>query len=203
MLVRFHSNVDDKKLMFAVIAAKYKGKWVLCKHKDRDTYEFPGGHREPGEDILATAKRELYEETGAIDYIIEPVSIYSYCGIDGAIENKVETFGKLYYADIRVFGKLPNFEIARIELFEELPSNWTYSEIQPKLLEKIAIKKENMRRDVQKPNGEIVINNASAQAIYKAQRAFEGVAEDIGLNDEEDVQKLVDEVRCGKDKDRY
>jgi antitoxin PrlF len=52
----------------------------------------------------------------------------------------------------------------------------------------------------QKPNGEIVINNASAQAIYKAQRAFAGVAEDIGVCDEDDVQDLVNEVRYGKDK---
>ena len=33
----------------------------------------------------------------------------------------------------------------------------------------------------QNPNGEIVINNASAQAIYKAQKAFEGVAEQMGV----------------------
>lgn len=53
---------------------------------------------------------------------------------------------------------------------------------------------------LQKPNGEIVINNASVQAIYKAQRAFAGVAEDIGVYDEDDVQGLVNEVRYGKDK---
>lgn len=52
----------------------------------------------------------------------------------------------------------------------------------------------------QMPTGEIVINNASAQAIYNAQKAFEGVAEQMGVNDEEDVQKLVDEVRYGKEK---
>jgi len=52
---------------------------------------------------------------------------------------------------------------------------------------------------VQKPNGEIVVNNASAQAIYDAQQSFEGVAEDIGVDNEDDVQDLVDEVRYGKD----
>jgi len=31
---------------------------------------------------------------------------------------------------------------------------------------------------LQKPSGEIVINNASAQALYKAQKAFAGIAED-------------------------
>lgn len=53
----------------------------------------------------------------------------------------------------------------------------------------------------QKPNGEVVINNASAQAIYKAQKAFEGVAEQMGIYNEDDVQVLVDEVRYGKGKE--
>lgn len=51
----------------------------------------------------------------------------------------------------------------------------------------------------QKPNGEVVINNASAQAIYKAQAAFEGVAETMGVYNDDDVQSLVNEVRYGKD----
>ncbi|MDI9460951.1 MAG: AbrB/MazE/SpoVT family DNA-binding domain-containing protein [Saccharofermentanales bacterium] len=46
--------------------------------------------------------------------------------------------------------------------------------------------------------GQITIDNASAQAIYKAQTAFEGVAEKIGVTNEEDVQALVNEVRYGK-----
>ena len=50
----------------------------------------------------------------------------------------------------------------------------------------------------QNPNGEVVINNASAQAIYKAQKAFEGVAEQMGVENEDDVQALVNEVRYGK-----
>lgn len=50
----------------------------------------------------------------------------------------------------------------------------------------------------QNSNGEVVINNASAQSIYKAQKAFEGVAEQMGVENEEDVQALVDEIRYGK-----
>ncbi len=53
----------------------------------------------------------------------------------------------------------------------------------------------------QKPSGEVVINNASAQAIYKAQKAFEGVAEQMGVYNEDDVQALVNEVRYGKGKE--
>lgn len=52
----------------------------------------------------------------------------------------------------------------------------------------------------QKQDGEIVMSNASSQAIRKAQAAFTGVAEDMGIYSEDDVQALVNEVRYGKEK---
>ncbi len=76
MKVKFYKNIDEDSLKFAVIIAKHDEKWVFCKHKERDTYEVPGGHRESGETIEETAKRELYEETGATDYLMEPVCVY-------------------------------------------------------------------------------------------------------------------------------
>lgn len=48
---------------------------------------------------------------------------------------------------------------------------------------------------LQKQDGEIVLSNASAQAIRKGQAAFAGAAEDMGVSGENDVQALVDEVR--------
>ena len=68
MNVNFYKKVDDDKLKFVVIVSRYQNKWIFCKHKQRDTYEIPGGHREAGETILEAAKRELYEETGAIKF---------------------------------------------------------------------------------------------------------------------------------------
>ncbi|MGN0204089.1 MAG: hypothetical protein ACI4BB_06080 [Coprococcus sp.] len=47
-------------MKFAVIISQSNGKWVFCKHKERDTYEVQGGHREAGENILETAKKELH-----------------------------------------------------------------------------------------------------------------------------------------------
>ena len=75
--VKFYEEVKDEKLKYAVIVTRYNGKWVFCRHKDRKTLEIAGGHREKGERIIDTAKRELYEETGAINYTIEPISVYS------------------------------------------------------------------------------------------------------------------------------
>ena len=53
--VKFYDSIDDELLKFAVIISKTNGKWIFCKHRERDTYEFPGGHRENGEDILSAA----------------------------------------------------------------------------------------------------------------------------------------------------
>jgi 8-oxo-dGTP diphosphatase len=52
--VKFYDDVDDSLLDYAVVAARYRGKWGFCKHGERDTYECPGGHREKGEDAFTT-----------------------------------------------------------------------------------------------------------------------------------------------------
>ena len=54
----------------------------------------------------------------------------------------------------------------------------------------------------ERSDGEVVINNASATAIINAQKAFEGAAGDFGVDSEEDVQQLVDEMRYGGGKSR-
>ncbi len=133
--VKFHDHVDDKLLKFAVIISRTKGKWVFCKHRERDTYEVPGGHREIGEDILATARRELREETGAVDFSIKPVCIYSVKGktsINKSDED--ETFGMLFVADIFSFEEIHS-EIESILITDKLIDNWTYPLIQPKLMD--------------------------------------------------------------------
>ena len=130
--VNFYDTIDDNLLKFAVIITKSNGKWVFCKHRERDTFEVPGGHREPGEDIDDTAKRELYEETGAREYSIKPVCVYS------VVRGGEESFGKLYFAEVSKFDAQLHSEIEKIVLTDELVDNWTYPLIQPKLLEEAA-----------------------------------------------------------------
>lgn len=133
--VNFYEQVADELLKFAVIIAKTDGKWVFCKHKERDTYEVPGGHRENGETILEAAKRELYEETGAIDFDIMPVCVYSVTGKTKINEHSDdESYGMLFVADIFDFEKELYSEIEKILITEHLVENWTYPLIQPKLL---------------------------------------------------------------------
>ena len=129
MKVEFSESVKDETLKYAVIAARYKGKWVFVKHRERDTLEIPGGHREAGENIAQTAARELFEETGAVKYSL--IQLFPY---------RVNDNGMLFYAEIEELGELPDSEIERVELLDEPLaelSGWTYPEIQPFLLEKI------------------------------------------------------------------
>ena len=132
--VKFYDVADDSLLKFAVIISKSDNKWVFCKHKERNTFEVPGGHREHGESILDTAKRELYEETGAVVYKIEPVCIYSVIGKTRVNDTGEESYGMLYFAKITEFESQLHSEIEKVFKLDELPKEWTYPLIQPKLI---------------------------------------------------------------------
>ncbi|WP_337531072.1 NUDIX domain-containing protein, partial [Zhenhengia sp.] len=127
--VKFYEEVPDELLEFAVIVSRYQDKWVYCKHRERDTLEVPGGHREEGEDIFDTAERELYEETGALGFKLKDMGIYS------VINKGKETFGRLYFANIEEFTDLPPSEIEKVVLCEEMPKALTYPLIHPKLVD--------------------------------------------------------------------
>ncbi len=135
MKIRFYDGVEDSLLQFAVIIAKYDGRWVFCKHKERDTYEIPGGRREAGEAISKTAERELREETGALSFDIEPVCVYSVTGKTRVNATGEETYGMLYYAEIKALEPELHSEIEKIILLDGLPDKWTYPSIQPALIE--------------------------------------------------------------------
>lgn len=120
-------------LKYVVIAARYKNQWILVRHRDRQTWEIPGGHIEPGELPENAARRELYEETGAEQFDLNHVSTYS-VELDGKT-----SFGKLYFADVKQIGRIPVSEIAESALFDALPDNLTYPLIQPILFNRILL----------------------------------------------------------------
>lgn len=72
----------------------------------------------------------IYEETGAIEYDLDPVCVYSVQKDSGQ-----ETFGMLYYAEVISFEEELHSEIEHIILTEDLVDHWTYPDIQPKLVE--------------------------------------------------------------------
>lgn len=133
MKVDFYNieEITDEKIVFVVVVSQHKNKWIVVRHKDRVTWEIPGGHREERESLQIAAERELYEETGAKEFIIDPVCIYS-------VKNNGEcSYGKLFIANISEIGQLPELEIAEIKLVDDfIKENLTYPLIQPLLFEK-------------------------------------------------------------------
>ncbi|WP_425447212.1 NUDIX hydrolase [Dethiothermospora halolimnae] len=125
-------EIQENKLKYVVIVAKYKDKWIMVKHKKRKTWEVPGGHIEDGEGVEEAAKRELFEETGAKEVQLKAISIYSVCRTG---EN--ESFGQLYFGQVNKIEQLPESEIGEVKLFDKLPKDLTYPSIQPKLYKKV------------------------------------------------------------------
>jgi len=132
--VRFHDRWYEPKerLIYSVIAARYDGRWILVRHRDRSTWEIPGGHIENKESPEETARRELMEETGALEFNLSCVATYS-------VEEKgTAGYGRLFFADIRKMGPLPqDSEISEIRLTDELPDKLTYPDIQPVLFRRV------------------------------------------------------------------
>jgi antitoxin PrlF len=52
---------------------------------------------------------------------------------------------------------------------------------------------------LERDNGEIVLSNASLSALFRAQQAFQNVAEISDLKNEYQVQAEIDKIRYNKD----
>ena len=127
MEVKFHhiDEVDESLIKYVVIVSRYMGKWIFCKNRTRK-WELPGGKREEGEHSINAAKRELYEETGAKNFDIKPVCAYS-----------INSYGVLFFAEVKELGNIPESEIEKIDFFEEMPNDLSFPLFHPKHFAKV------------------------------------------------------------------
>ncbi len=117
---------------FTVICSSYQGKWILSKHKKRDTWETQGGHIEKGETPLECARRELFEESG-----IRDADVYPLCDYWGFDSNGCAN-GMVFLAIVHSLGELPESEMKEIGIFDSLPEDLTYPQVSPRLFEEAA-----------------------------------------------------------------
>ncbi len=129
--VTFFDSLDDDLVNIVIIVSTYKGKLVFGRHKSRKTYEFPGGHIELGESTMEAARRELEEETSALNYKIEPLCYYA------VRDEYSENFGKLFFADIIDLSRDLEYEIDEIIFSDDIPENTTYPYIVKILLDEV------------------------------------------------------------------
>ena len=117
---------------YVVVLSEYQGKILLSRHKKRTTWETQGGKIELGETPLMAAKRELYEESGAVDFKIEPLCDYW----AGEVQTKEEGNGRVFLAKVKKLSAMPESEMAEVRTFDELPEKLTYPAITPTLFER-------------------------------------------------------------------
>lgn len=126
-------SVDDRELTYVIMGARYRGKWIFVRHRERLSWELPAGHIEAGEEPGHAARRELYEEAGVLDTTLNLISDYE------VIDGSRKAFGRFYRAEVKELGPLPDHEIEEIQLSEELPQQLTYPEVQSVLFSLLSL----------------------------------------------------------------
>ncbi|MDR0272182.1 MAG: histidine phosphatase family protein [Clostridiales bacterium] len=120
-----------KAYKYNVIFARYQNKWLYCRHKNRDSFETAGGKVKTGETLIDSARRELFEETGAKKFDIEPAFDYS-VHLPNIYAN-----GQVFLAHIHELGEMPDFEMCETALFDSIPDKMYRPQILPVLFHRL------------------------------------------------------------------
>ena len=122
-----------KTYQYVLAFARYQDKWLYCRIRDEDVFGCACGHIERGETPLEAAKRELFEETGAVRFDITPA-------FDYAIHFRDESsHSQAFLVHIHELGELPDYEIAEIRLFDALPDKMRFPQILPVLYRRMQL----------------------------------------------------------------
>lgn len=89
----FKEHTFSEETKHVLVICQNNGDWLLTHHKKRGL-EFPGGKKEAGETLEAAARREVYEETGAIVSRLKKIGEYRVSDLEGAFVKAV------YWGDV-------------------------------------------------------------------------------------------------------
>jgi len=130
--LKFHDLLTQSdSFNYVVIAANYNGAWVWVRKKGALKWEMPTGHVEVNESPEEAARRELWEESGAVEFKLFPVCDFSIEQGDG------KSYNRLFYAQATKFEELPEFEMEEVSFRKNLPKELTYGNVHPALLNKV------------------------------------------------------------------
>lgn len=135
MQISYSPWPTSASLQFVVVMARYQNKWILSRHKQRQTWDIPGGKIDAGETPLAAAARELQEESGASNFTLEPIEVYH------VESNGKRGSGLLCIAEVSELQPLSNnSEMAEIRLVSNCPAaaEFAHPLIQPYLFAQVS-----------------------------------------------------------------
>lgn len=113
----FEDHPFSKQPKHVWVICRYKGDWLLTKHKERGL-EFPGGKVEEGETAEQAAIREVHEETGGI---VESIHYIAQFYVDGKRDYVIKN---IYFATVnRLIDQETYYETDGPQLLAEIPEN--------------------------------------------------------------------------------
>lgn len=122
-------TLESSELIYVIIGTRENGKWIFVRHRERNTWELPAGHIEPGEAAAEAARRELYEETGVSKADLR--AIYDYTvSLNGSTRS-----GRIFFARVLERDALPGSEIGEIRVSANSPEPATYPEVHWKFIQ--------------------------------------------------------------------
>ncbi|MEO2078467.1 MAG: RNA deprotection pyrophosphohydrolase [Bacillus sp. (in: firmicutes)] len=100
--LEFKERAFEDQAKHVLVICQYDDKWLLTNHKQRGL-EFPGGKVEPSETLEEAARRETFEETGAVLGNVQFVAEYK------VTDHKSSFVKAVFWAEVKEIDPTNNY----------------------------------------------------------------------------------------------